>query len=89
MTVRYDPDFLKTLKKLNVRIRKRFKEAITLFTQDPFNPQLRNHALQREYEGVRSIDVTNDWRALYVKKHEGKEIVAYFVTIGTHKQLYE
>lgn len=88
MTVRYDPEFLQMLKKLDVRIRKNFKASITLFVQDPFNPALRNHALQREYADLRSIDVTNDYRALYIEKQEKDETVAYFVAIGTHKELY-
>ena len=88
MTVRYDPAFLKKLKKLDVRIRKRFKEKIILFSSDPNNLQLNNHPLQREYAGVRSIDITNDYRALYTQKDEGGETVAYFEDIGIHKELY-
>lgn len=88
MTVRYASAFLKKLKKTDVRIRKSFRERIAIFSSDPFNPQLNNHLLQREWQGYRSIDVTNDYRAIYTEKVEGKEIIAYFVAIGTHKQLY-
>lgn len=88
MTVRYDPQFLKKLKKLDVRIRKSFKERIILFASDPHNIQLNNHALTREYTNFRSIDVTNDWRVLYTEKVEGEEMVAYFEEIGTHEELY-
>jgi len=88
MTVRYDPQFLKKLKKLDVRIRKSFKERILLFARDPQNSQLNNHSLRREYTNFRSIDITNDWRALYTEKNEEDEIIAYFEEIGTHKELY-
>lgn len=88
MTVRYDPQFLKKLKKLNVRIRKSFKERIALFARDPQNPQLNNHSLTKGCSNFRSIDITNDYRALYTEKIEGDEIVAYFEEIGTHKELY-
>lgn len=88
MIIRYSPLFLKTLKKLDVRIRKRFKELILLFSKTPHDPQLNNHPLKREYEGLRSIDITADWRAIYQEKHEGGEETAYFVLIGSHKQLY-
>lgn len=80
--------FLKKLKKINIRIRKSFKERIAIFSYDPFNAQLNNHALQREWQGYRSIDITNDWRAIYTEKTEGEEIIAYFVTVGIHKELY-
>ena len=88
MTVRHDPQFLKKLKKLNVRVRKSFKERIALFARDPQNLQLNNHPLTREYSNFRSINITNDYRALYTEKSEGDEIVAYFEEIGTHKELY-
>lgn len=89
MTIRYDPAFLKKLKKTDVKIRKRFKKRIAIFIINPFDQQLHNHSLQREYKGYRSIDITNDWRAIYVEKREGDEIIAYFIAIGTHKDLYE
>lgn len=88
MIIRYSPVFFKTLKKLDVRIRKSFKEQILLFSKSPNDPQLNNHPLKREYQGLRSIDITADWRAIYEEKHEGEEETAYFVLIGTHKQLY-
>lgn len=88
MIIRYSPLFFKTLKKLDVRIRKSFKEKILLFAKNPNDPQLNNHLLKREYQGLRSIDITADWRAVYQEKHEGGKETAYFVLIGTHKQLY-
>lgn len=88
MIVKYDPDFLAKLKKLDVRIRKSFKERLEIFIENPYDPQLNNHLLKRNYFGYRSIDITNDWRAIYSEKIESKEVIAYFVDIGTHKQLY-
>jgi addiction module RelE/StbE family toxin len=88
MIARYAPQFLQELKKLNIRIRKSFKERILIFQKDPNKSQLNNHQLREPYEGFRSIDVTNDYRALYTEKLEGDEIVAYFEVIGTHKELY-
>ncbi len=89
MKVKYSPEFLKTLKKINVRIRKSFEEQIRIFSKDIYNSQLNNHALKREYKGCRSINVTSDWRAIYQETKEGKDTVVYFITLGTHKQLYE
>lgn len=88
MIIRYSPVFFKTLKRLDVKVRKSFKEQILLFSQNPNDPQLNNHPLKREYQGLRSIDITADWRAIYEEKHEGEEETAYFVLIGTYKELY-
>ena len=45
---------------------------------------LRASLLTERYAGFRSIDVTEDWRALY--RTEQERII--FVEIGTHEQLY-
>lgn len=88
MKRQYDPAFIKALKKVNVRIRKSFKERIAIFAKDPNNPQLNNHILREPYEGLRSIDVTNDYRAVYEEIQEKDEKIAYFTTLGTHEELF-
>lgn len=89
MNVELDPDFVRRLKKLDVKIRKSFKERIIKFSENPQDPQLNNHRLKKEWHGYRSIDITANWRAIYQKIRIGEETVAYFVTIGTHKELYK
>ncbi|HSW89072.1 MAG TPA: type II toxin-antitoxin system mRNA interferase toxin, RelE/StbE family [Candidatus Saccharimonadales bacterium] len=88
MRIQYDPDFIKQLKKTNVQIRKNFIKQIYIFQRNPNDPILRNHELRGEWKGYRSINVTEDWRALYEEIHQGEEIIAYFSFIGTHKDLY-
>lgn len=89
MRVRIAPELVKKLKKKDVRIKNSFKGAINLFSKDPDDPQLDNHPLQREWEGFRSIDITSDWRAIFEYKQAGDGIVAYFVGLGTHKELFQ
>lgn len=89
MKIRLAPKLVKKLKKQDVRIRNRFKNAIQLFSKDPDDSQLDNHKLQREWEGFRSIDITSDWRAIFEYKRAGEDIVAYFIDVGTHKDLYQ
>lgn len=88
MTVKFDPVFLSKLKKTGARTRKSFKEKLVIFVQNPDNPQLNNHPLKRDYQGYRSIDITNDWRAIFSEKIENGETVTFFIGIGTHKELY-
>lgn len=88
MIIKYSPAFLSKLKKVDIRIKKSVKKRILLFSKNPHDPKLNNHSLKREYEGHRSINITHDWRALYKEKQEGKDIVAYFSLLGTHKELY-
>lgn len=88
MKIVYDPVFIKTLKKVSTRVHKNFKERTLLFSKDPHNSQLNNHALREKYTGYRSIDITADYRAIYKERRQGKDIIAYFTGLGTHKQLY-
>ena len=88
MKIEYDPDFLKLVKKVDVRIRKYLKQKLEIFLKNPHELQLNNHQLRDKYEGYRSIDITSDWRAVYEEFEQSGEIVAYFVDLGTHKELY-
>jgi addiction module RelE/StbE family toxin len=89
MNVELDSYFVKRLKKLNVKIRGSFKVRIIKFSKNPQDPQLNNHKLKREWRGHRSIDITADWRAIYKEIESREGIIAYFVAIGTHKELYK
>lgn len=88
MIIRYTDNFLKILKKSNVRIKKAFKECILLFEKNPHDLELNNHPLQREYDGFRSIDITVDYRAVYKEVIQDEETYIYFISFGTHTQLY-
>ena len=84
MNISYSKNFMKQAKKLAPETRKRLIERIELFSDNPLNPILRNHALKGKYKEYRSIDVSGDIRALYLQKeHE-----AIFDAVGTHSQLY-
>jgi len=78
--------FEKKFIKLHPKIKEQFKERRTLFMEDPFHPTLNNHPLSGERQGQWTINVTGDWRAVYVFK--GKDTVA-FIDIDTHSNLYE
>ncbi len=88
MRITYDPQFLRKLKKANVRIRNNAKKRLLVFSRNPNDPQLNNHVLKDEYLGHRSIDVTGNWRAIYKELRQGDKTIAYFVALGTHIELY-
>jgi len=90
MRIKVSNEFIQLYKKSDVRIQHAVDEKLRLFSKNPTDLNLRNHALRKPYEGKRSIDITSDWRAIYeeVKDNEEKPI-AYFITLGTHKTLYD
>ena len=82
------PLFFEKLRKVDVRIRKSFYEKIVVFEKNHLESSLNNHALRDQYEGFRSIDITNDYRAIFEEVPSGTETIAYFILFGTHDELY-
>lgn len=78
--IEFSPVFNKLLTKAPTEIKLAVREAVELFAEDPNHPALRNHPLSDKYAGFLSIDVTDDWRALY--RQESERII--FVDLGTH-----
>ena len=88
MIIRYTNNFLKQLKKSDVRTRKAFKKCILLFEKNPNDLELNNHSLHEPYQGYRSIDITADYRAIYKEVTQEDDTYIYFTSFGTHTQLY-
>lgn len=88
MKVRFSKEFIKKYKKVNAKIRKRVDKQILIFESNPKEPSLRNHPLRNEWLGYQSIDITADYRAIYEEVGTGEDVIAYFVDLGTHKELY-
>ena len=85
MTIQFSKRFRKQFQKLRARERDRFWKQIEIFIKDPNAPQLHNHSLKGVYEGLHSINIGGDLRALYIEK-DGQ--IYIFELIGTHSQLY-
>lgn len=84
LRIEFAPLFTKQRKAAPVAIKQAFRETLELFAEDPHHPSLRNHALRGKFQDLRSIDITEDWRAVY--REEGERFL--FVDIGTHETLY-
>lgn len=85
MIIQTTRSFDKQYARLDTKIKLRFKERVELFSKNPFEATLRNHALKGKYLGYRSIDITGDIRALYTVKGDA---IIIFGFIGSHSQLY-
>lgn len=85
MTIYFHKNFEKSYKKLKGADRKKIKDRLGVFINDPFDSQLNNHPLKGKYEDYRSINISGDLRAIY-KYINDDECV--FAEIGTHSELY-
>jgi mRNA-degrading endonuclease YafQ of YafQ-DinJ toxin-antitoxin module len=88
MNYSFSPYFFSKLRKQNVRVRNSFKEKLLTFSHNPNDPQLNNHPLKDKYAGFSSINVTNDYRAIYRVVIVQGETIALFTDIDTHEGLY-
>lgn len=78
--------FEKKFDKLDVRIQNAFYKRFDFFCEDTFSPLLNNHSVDSPYKNTRSINVTGDYRALFVLELDTAII---FTSIGTHSELYD
>ncbi len=60
MNVSYNKKFLKSFSKLSRKQQENIIKTIEVFRDNPFNPQLKNHALHGELQGYRAISVGGD-----------------------------
>ena len=86
MTIDFHKSFHKHAITLNPAQKKRLKEALLLFADEPYHPDPYNHPLTGEWTGFRSISFGGDWRAHY-KIIDDTTVL--FVAVGTHSQLYK
>lgn len=84
MKITYSKEFIKQSEKLSPKLQLQLYRHINLFRDNPLHPILLNHALKGKYSVYRSINITGDYRALYLQMDD--EVI--FDKIGTHSQLY-
>lgn len=89
MEIRLGKKFKKQYKEVDHRTQAAFDRRLHLFVQDPRAPQLHNHALRGRYQGMHSINITGDWRALFRERGVDTNKVIIFEFFGTHSQLYK
>lgn len=88
MIVSYKKIYIKRLQKMSRSVQNQTLERIELFQSDPFHSLLNNHALQGEYLGYRSINITGDIRAIFQELSNGAYEFVEFVDIGSHSRMY-
>jgi proteic killer suppression protein len=86
MNIILHKNFGKKFIKLSSKIQESFRKRRDLFLENPLYPLLGNHPLAGDRKGQWSINVTGDWRAIYVFKNEDTIV---FIDIDTHSNLYK
>jgi addiction module RelE/StbE family toxin len=79
--IRYHPDFIADLKKLDPSIQQRAIKTEFLFRSNPLHPSIRLHPLKGKLAGKWTLSVTMKIRIIFLRLEKG-EIV--FLSIGQH-----
>ena len=79
------PRFDKSLQRLPKAVRRALADRLELLLADSRHPLLNDHALAGEFRGLRSVNVTGDWRLIYGRVDAATLLL---VRIGTHHDLY-
>ncbi|MDI6891263.1 MAG: type II toxin-antitoxin system mRNA interferase toxin, RelE/StbE family [Thermodesulfovibrionales bacterium] len=86
--ITWDQGFKRIYKKKiknSEEIKKKFWDALELFSNEPFNPRLRTHKLTGRLEGLWAFSVAFDCRVIFkfLDKNE-----ALLIDIGRHDEVY-
>ncbi|OHB10637.1 MAG: hypothetical protein A3G05_02055 [Candidatus Zambryskibacteria bacterium RIFCSPLOWO2_12_FULL_45_14] len=84
--IEFHRSFKKRYRVVPLKIQQKFDEQLLLFENDPHHPLLNMHPLTGDRMGQWSINITGDWRAIYIFKDE-KSVV--FIDLNTHSNLYK
>lgn len=66
-------------------IKDKFAGRIKVFINDKYDLVLNNHPLFGKLNGLRSINISGDYRVIFEERSEDIILMA----IGTHSQLYK
>jgi len=86
--ITWDQGFKRIYKKKvrnNDELKKKFWDAMDLFSKNLFNPQLRTHKLTGKLEGLWALSIDYDCRVIFqfIDKNE-----VLLIDIGGHDEVY-
>ncbi|MBI2633953.1 MAG: type II toxin-antitoxin system mRNA interferase toxin, RelE/StbE family [Parcubacteria group bacterium] len=86
MRIEFHRRFKRRYKEVPLNIRRQFDERLLIFGKSPFYPLLNNHPLTGSRKSQWSINITGDWRAIYIWRDKD---AVMFLDIDTHSNLYK
>ena len=84
MEIIFHKQFKKSFNRLPLKIQEQFYNRLELFEKETNNMILNNHSVDKAFRNCRSINVSGDYRAIFIEESN----LMIFVKIGTHSELY-
>ena len=84
----WDQGFKRSYKKRirnNSRLKKKFREKMTIFLENPFFPQLRTHKLSGKLAGQWAFSVDDDCRIVFEFVDDDQVLL---IDVGRHDEVY-
>ena len=85
----WDSGFKRSYKKRiakDVLLKKKFWDALAVFTENPFDTKLKTHKLTGKLNGFWAISIAYDCRVIFKFIDENK--FALLINIGSHDEVY-
>ncbi len=86
MHIKYLPEFYDAFRKLSSSKKESVKATIDAFQDDPLDPSLENHALDKPMLGKRSISAGSDLRIIFRERWDYIEVL--MLDVGSHEDVY-
>ena len=86
MKIDFHKDFEKGFLKLTLNQQKRIDQALEIFENNPHDPQIKNHPLQGDQKGRRSMAAGGDLRLVFRVENSYERVI--FLSVGTYNQVY-
>lgn len=87
MRIQYSNEFYRAFRKLSLSEKDAVLETIELFSENPHDPSLHNHALEKPMFGKRAISAGEDLRIIFRERWEYIEVI--MLDVGSHEDVYE
>ena len=84
MQIEFRKKFEKEYKKLPKKLQEQFAEKLEMLKEDMFNRTLNIHSLAGDKKGLKSMNVSGDYRAWFKRD---KDLITFY-SIGNHSTLY-
>lgn len=81
--------FIKSYQFLDAKIQAKVDQTIMAFVIQPLDPNLNNHKLKWKYQWFSSLNVTWDYRIIFVELSDGSYELVELVDVGTHSQFID
>ncbi|NOQ35364.1 MAG: type II toxin-antitoxin system mRNA interferase toxin, RelE/StbE family [Methylococcaceae bacterium] len=75
----------KKWRKKHPELDERFKERLSLFSEEPFHPSLKTHGLSGNLEGSFAFSINHEYRLVFKFLADDEVLL---INIGSHDEVY-